>query len=193
MKDRDYVTTFRIYIGLKQHFNPANDFVYKTYENFKRIGVDTLLKRKDKTFFVDLTKKCHPNQYEYILSMFLKDRNMWVGDMLSKTNQKYHDTRISRLQQLEFIVKADLEQLMTLHGNNFNKLLDDNYDMPTIAKHNYCCLETLAVVNKIKNYTSEETINPLWNEQRHLISAYSKLLNVNNNIKEYLEDLILKT
>lgn len=190
MKDRDYLKTYRIYVGLKQHFNTENNFVYTTPDVLSKLSIDSLLKRKDRKFFVTLTRKLHPDQYEYLLSMFVKNKDMWVGEMLERSNKEYHSQRMGRLNQLEYVVKSELEELLMLNDGSLRDMLDTNDNIPLIAKNNKVSMETKAVVNKLVNFTDEETLNPLWNEMRHAIDNYSKLLYINPSLLEELEVLL---
>lgn len=189
MKDRDYLKTYRIYVGLKQHFNPENNFVYTSPDVLSRLSIDSLLKRKDRKFFVTLTRKLHPDQYEYLLSMFVKDKNMWVGEMMERGNKEYHSQRMGRLNQLEYVVKSELDELLMLNNGSLRDMLDPNDNIPLIAKNKKVSMETKAVVNKLVNYTDEETLNPLWNDMRFTIDNYSKLLYISPTLIDELEVL----
>ena len=189
MKDRDYLKKYRIYVGLKQHFNPENNFEYTSPDALSRLGIDSLLKRRDRKFFVTLTRKLHPDQYEYLLSMFVKDKNMWVGEMLECSNKEYHSQRMGRLKQLEYIVKSELDEMLMLNNGSLRDMLEHNDNIPLIAKNKKVSMETKAVVNKLVNYTDEETLNPLWNDLRHTIDSYSKLLYISPTLIDELEVL----
>lgn len=189
LKDRDYLKTYRIYIALKQHFNTENNFVYTSPDALSRLGIDSLLKRKDRRFFIALTRKLHPDQYEYLLSMFVKDKNMWVGEMLERTNKEYHSQRMGRLNQLEYVVRSEIDELLMLNDGCLRDMLDANNNIPLIAKNNKVSMETKAIINKIINYTSEETLNPLWNDMRFTIDNYSKLLYISPALSEVLLEL----
>jgi len=190
MKDRDYLKTYRIYVGLKQHFNPENDFVYTSPDALSKLSIDSLLKRKDRKFFIRLTQKLHPDQYEYILSMFVRNTDMWVGEMMELVNKEYHSQRMGRLGQIDYIVTSELEEFMLLNSGTLRESLDANDNIPHIAKNNNVSMETKSVLNKVVNFTNEETMNPLWNKMRFDIDNYSKLLYINPTIISRVEELL---
>lgn len=190
MHDRDYLKSYRIYVGLKQHFSTDNKFEYTSHESMSRISIDTLLKRKDAKSFVSFTQKIHPEQYEYLLSMFLKDADMWIGKMLERPNMTYHTQRMGRMKQLEYVVDSELDEFLMLCDGSLRDILAHNDNIPQIVKGGIVSLETLAVVNKVYNFTADETMNPLWNKKRHLINNYSKLLYVNDEIFNKVEVLL---
>lgn len=187
MKDSDYLKSYKIYIGLKQHFNSENDFNYALQDGMTKLSVNSLLKRKDAKFFVTFTQKIHPEQYEYLLSVFLKNKDAWIGEVLESSYTKYHSERMGRMKQLEYVVDSQLDELMMLNSGTLHDLIAHNDNIPHIVKNKFVSLETLAVVNKVINYTDEETMNPLWNKMRHTIDSYSKLLYVKPAIVSKVE------
>lgn len=189
MKDIDYLKTFRLYISLKQHFNIENKYQHNPSNKMEKLNIETFLKRRDQKFFITLTQKYHPDQFEYLLSMFLKNPDMWIGEMIDNKNIHYHEQRMSRIRNLEYTVRSELYQLLETYNKPLDKLLDDNYNIPLIAKNKNISLETLSIVNKIKNFTSHDTLNPLWNIKRIHINNYSKLIHIPEKINEYVLDL----
>lgn len=182
MRDIDYLNTFKYYVALKQHFNIENNYEFKGIKNLHKLSLEALLKRKDKSYFIKMTQKYSPDEYEYLLSMFLKDPNMWIGEMFERKNYEFHQSRMGKISQLKYIVISELHEIIETSKKPLVKLLDDNYNIPDIAKNKRVSLETLAVVNKVINFTKEETLNPLWNINRQHINNYSKLLYVDDDL-----------
>lgn len=187
MNDIDYVNCFKIYVGLKQHFNNENAYEYKGHENFKKITVNTLMKRKDKRFFVAITEKHNKYMLDFMVSMFTINPDMWIGEMLQKNHLDYHNARMGRIKTLDYIVESEINQMLLINDKTLDSATETNYNMPLIAKGKNCSLETMAVVNRVKNYTKEESINPLWNQKRLLVNNYSKLLKPSDDIIKHLE------
>lgn len=179
MEDIHYVTTFRQYIGLKLHFDSSSSYEYKGHERLVRLTEQQLLARKDLNYFVEITRRYkNPRRVkEFFISMFLHDKNMWIGDMCDAGKDIIHTKRVGNLLKMDYLIESQLNDLILFSDDeDFKKMLLTDGDRPYIIKSQRCCDEVLAAVNKVYKFTDQESINPYWNEKRYAIDMYSKLL-----------------
>ena len=69
------IDVYLMYCAMKAHFHKSN-YDYVKYKGKTRISRDTFYKRKDRAFFVRLSRKYKSEEdiKNYFLSNFIKDR-----------------------------------------------------------------------------------------------------------------------
>lgn len=190
---------FRDYIAVKAHFN---DWKF----DCTRMGTSTraasLRKRNDDRHFLNLCKE-HPNKntrQAFLTSCFLHDKRMWVGDMFREELKDIHRARMRRFNSTLYTLKNDAENLsdyMHAKGLTLKEMLLTKGMKPLIiAKRRVIeggiTLETLAVLDKLFNFTRFGTEDLHWEETRLQIHKYGMLIKIDNaeRIKKIINKLL---
>lgn len=198
MNDNDYLLAYRQYLGIKQHF--ADKFVRYTGANsprLNRVKVETLLKRKDLSYFVKVTER-HKNPIEreqFFISVFLHDRNHWIGDLCTSAFDIIHSSRMGRIgQNLKYTVNSELDQISLMTDDSLDDLLTLDGDRPLLLKKfKKVSDETLVCLSRHSNFLEFSSYNPLWENRRLAISRYSMLLdtsNVDDDVERYFNEMV---
>lgn len=193
------LNSFRDYVTLKLHFN-SEGFNW-TDGAGKKIGVEALQKRKDRAFFDRLNQK-HPDtedRREYLISGFLYNPNLWIGEFLEKEVVNFHRKRLVRLKSIEHLFASEVESIhdymleTKTSIRNLLKLTDG--DRPAIIADRSKILggvsdETLALIDKAFNFTKQDTNNPLWSQERLKLRKYKWFLSVPRDTMLYHFNLL---
>ncbi len=171
------------YIGVKIHFNEEL-FDFSNYGNkISKINIDSLNKRKDKAIFISFARKFknRKSELDYLISVFLKDKNTWIGDLFDEDKLEYHFERMKRCNALMYFFKNDIEKIEDYLLENkldFLQILTCTNQKPIISKLKLE-LETLVILNKVFGYANKyQTEDHLWEETRFKIKKYGSLLNI---------------
>lgn len=195
--------TFCDYIYLKNYFNKWTFDVKngsKGLYNF--ISPNAITKRHDIIHFRKISNvfKSAEQRQEFFISGFLNNRRMWIGDFYSEDVIDLHKLRLKTRTALLYTFNKDVNNIIDYiqeHNTTFKELFKVNGQRPKIMNVKSDIWggvtdETLAILDKYFKYTSQETINPLWDEERLRYHKYGKLLHIEdvNQIKPTLNKLI---
>lgn len=194
MKDRYILECFKEYVGIKLHFNDP-DYVYSNPKQLARFTIQTLLKRSDKHLFIKLAYKFEldPNgRNQYLISQFIHNKDVWIGDIFDETANKIHNNRIKIINNFDHYLKKDLQLIIDTYSNkkSLDDILNVNYDRPLIYKELKLNLETLALIDYAFPFDLE-SVNPLWKETVLLIRKYQHFLPV-DKYKTFIQLLLNK-
>ena len=178
---------FRDYVTLKLHFNEES-FIWHP-EIGRKIGPDALMKRRDYVYFQKLNQK-HPDtedRQNYLISGFLLNKDLWIGEFLEKEVVNFHKQRMIRIHSLDHIFNSDCENLHDYmletksSIRDLLKLVDG--DRPAIIANRNEILggitdETLSILDQAFDYTTQESENPVWGTQRLKLRKYKRFLEV---------------
>lgn len=197
--DERNVKAFRDYVRLKLHFN---DWKFDCRQDRIRANLYTLLKRDDSPYFYSLFKE-YPDRRErhaFLTSCFLYDKHTWVGDMFREELKEIHRVRMRRFNSTLYTLKNDAENLsdyMRAKGLTLKEMLLTKGLKPLIiAKRRVIeggiTLETLAVLDKLFNFTRFGTEDLHWEETRLQIHKYGMLIKIDNaeRIKKIINKLL---
>lgn len=182
--DDTHLYTFRTYVALKLHFNEQSTYVY-TENSLNRLTVETMLKRKDLGFFVELSKMYNGNTvkiFNHILTCFLDNADMWVGDMLTRKYQKKCEERLDIVSNVKNHLVDFFDTVEMLSSDDWFTCKKN--DRPDVIKYSSGTKdEVFAIIESIRPFTHQETCNPLWHARKNRIRAYSKLITVSDDVK----------
>lgn len=178
---------FRDYVTLKLHFNEES-FIWHP-EIGRKISADALMRRKDSAFFEALNRK-HPDtedRRDYLISGFLLNKDLWIGEFLEKEVVAFHKQRMVRVHSLEHVFASDCENIRDYMLETQKKISDllkltDNDRPPIIAERSDILGgvtdETLSILDLAFDYTSQESENPVWSKTRLKLRKYKRFLEV---------------
>lgn len=191
---------YKDYVGLKTHFNVWKFHWYPDHDY--RMSESAFARRHDKHFFGRLFKTFpkRNDRLEFLISCFLHDKRMWIGDIFEEDLRDLHRARMVKRGALVYTLRNDAENIadfMAGHELTLKKLLLTDGQRPLILKHRRQILggvseETLALFDKFFGFTQQVTPNPLWEEERLRYHKYNHLLEVERveQVKPILNQLI---
>ena len=168
---------------MKAHFGKG-DYDYVKFGGKSKVSRESFWKRKDRIFFVSLSRKY--NAYlidsidDYLLANFIVENKGWIGNFSDKNYYEWKD-RMSRLTQ---IFKNEITPLLA----NFK---DDGKYLFAVPKGSHpkllkeylgkrISLETMIILDKLMDYSSkwdkQMKDDIIWPKTKKLISDYKKFL-----------------
>lgn len=161
---------------------------------------EQLLKRKDAYYFMQLAEQ-HDREkiIQMLISMFKRKRDSWIGEILEEENVEYHKKRMAVINSLKYVVRTDIERLVMFMEENkidVRKLLLSDGQSPYIVSHQSDIIggvtdETLALLERAFKYCSQDTLDPLWEERKFMLSKYSSWVEVDGDfLKQQLNRLV---
>ncbi len=195
IKTSDVLDVFRKYIGLKLHFN-SEKYIYDDSFGHDRINDHSMNSRKDIDTFISVSDKYLHKQdelKEILISLFKKNPSMWIGEVLKKSSEEVHTSRISNIYNISNIIERDLGVLsdyMTVQGIGIDEMLNFNNDRPLIVKKLKLSDEFLSLLDFCRPYLIQKTENPLWKKRSFILYKYKYLINTNNDILSRIENLL---
>ena len=171
------IDVYLMYCAMKAHFGRGNyDFV--TYKGKTRIKRDTFYKRKDRSFFVKLSRKYKTEQeiQNYFVANFIKDKKGYIANF---SDENYESWKLKRqgffdLFEVEMkpLVEA-FEDLFTVTNGQHPKLMREFLG-------GRVSLETLIILDELV------TFGPDWNTQLEDDIIWIDLDNLMNNYERFL-------
>ena len=171
------IDVYLMYCAMKAHFHKSN-YDYVKYKGKTRISRDTFYKRKDRAFFVRLSRKYKSEEEikNYFLSNFIKDRRGYVANF---NDENYESWKLKRSNFFDmFVVEMnplvkDFEPLFEVKKYNHPKLLKEFLG-------GRVSIETLIVLDELVSYTKK------WDEQLGDDVVWPDLKKFMNDYKRFL-------
>ena len=171
-----------MYCALKAHFSRSN-YDFHKYGGKTKISRDSFWKRKDKYFFVKLTKKLDDNNsiQDYLLSNFVKDRKGYIANFNDENYKVWKDKKTDFynvfFNELKPLVK-NFEPLFQTKNNNHPKLLKEFLG-------DRVSLETLIILDELvsfsKNWDKELKEDIVWPDLKKMMKNYKGFLTIDRN------------
>jgi len=173
------IDVYLMYCAMKAHFGKG-DYDFVTYKGKTRIKRDTFYKRKDRSFFVKLSRKYKTEQeiQNYFVSNFIKDKKGYIANF---NDENYESWKLKRqgffdLFEVEMkpLVEA-FEDLFTVTNGQHPKLMREFLG-------GRVSLETVIILDELVNFgpdwdkTLEGDI--IWNDLNNLIDNYERFLTI---------------
>jgi hypothetical protein len=174
------IDVYLLYCALKAHFGDGN-YDYFKYEGKTRIKRDSFYKRKDRFFFVKLSrKKEYQDIKNYLVANFVSNPDGYVARFDDKTYEDwlYRKQNFYTIftDEMRPLVK-DFEPLFIVKSNNHPKLLQEY-----LGKR--VSLETLIILNQMLRYDKKWDKQLLgdfiWNDVKKLMKNYQGFLTIND-------------
>ena len=184
---------YRMYLAMRNHFKTKTyDFSKNQYAKAKQ---ETYDKRKDKYFFIKLSRKYDEEELsKFYLANFVEENSEWIGSMTAHGERNYLDY-IRKLQSLSYIFKSDAET-MKESCDNFNDLFTGK-PHPTLIKlwlGGKITLESVVIMEKMFEFTQNvKATDPVWTDAKQKITKYVPLLKIKSTDKhrKILKELYL--
>ncbi len=183
---------YRMYLAMRNHFKT------KTYDfarnQFAKAKQETYDKRKDKYFFVKLSRKYNEEELaRFYLANFVQENSEWIGAMTANGEKNYVDY-IRKLQSLSYIFKNDA-QTMKDTCSSFNDLFTGR-PHPTLIKlwmGGKIQLESVVIMEKMFEFCQNVTAtDPVWQDAKSKIIKYEPLLKTSTDKhRKVLKELYL--
>lgn len=191
---------YKDYVYLKQHFKQYN-FIWNEKFSYK-ISSESFKKRNDLHFFKKLFKQYNTRNdcIQHIISGFLYDTEIWIGDFFDDNMVSYHQTRLKTLSQINFVFERECEIIQDycikhdIHPKKtfLTKGIEDAIilSLPNIS------LESLVIFNQFNNWASLWfPINSFQKQRRLLLHKYTSILSFEKcqyeKLKNTYQELLL--
>ena len=176
----DAFSAYKIYMGLKAHFNSTYDF--KKYGGKTTASKSSYLKRKDKFFFGKVSRRYGEKVKDFFVSNFLKNEKGYIGEF---NDRNFTDWK-KRHQSLKYMFEQDMNLLLN-QVTDFNKLFTVENGQHPILFRNYLSqrinIETMIILNKLVNYQKDWdkqiSENIIWPNHKNKLNNYDSLLTIN--------------
>jgi len=138
MSMSDGFEVYKIYLGVKLHFDKAKKYDVTVAKSHTKTTQDAFDKRGDKWKFVGLAKKIKPQHaLGYFVSNAVEIKNLpWIGDMLEDANMDTFQKWRGRMNNVPHLFEKDVNTMIRKHGSDPRHWLsiedDDNY--PVMAR-----------------------------------------------------------
>jgi len=173
------IDVYLMYCAMKAHFGKGNyDFV--TYKGKTRIKRDTFYKRKDRSFFVKLSRKYKTEQeiQNYFVANFIKDKKGYIANF---SDENYESWKLKR-QGFFDLFEVEMKPLVEAFEDLF---VVNNGQHPKLMKEflgGRVSLETVIILDELVNFgpdwdrALEDDI--IWNDLNNLIDNYERFLTI---------------
>jgi len=173
------VDIYLMYCAMKAHFGKGKyDFVQ--YEGKTKVSRDSFYKRKDRYFFVRLSKKYDdPKEIQnWFLSNFVKDRKGYIANF---SDENYDSWRLKREGFFDmFAVEMhplvqEFEPLFEVNDSNHPKLLKE-YLGKRLSIETMIVLEVL--VEYCESWDKQLSDDIVWQDTKKLMNDYKRFLTI---------------
>ena len=173
------IDVYLMYCAMKAHFGKS-DYDFVTHKGKTRIKRDTFYKRKDRSFFVRLSRK-YKTELEiknYFIANFIKDKKGYIANF---SNESYESWKLKRqgffdLFDVEMtpLVQA-FENLFRIEKNQHPKLMKE-FLGGRVSLETMIILEELVSYKKAWDKQLEDDI--IWLDLRNLMDNYERFLTI---------------
>jgi hypothetical protein len=194
----DAIDAYKIYLGVKNHFTQDS---YDWFKYNKKVNVtyDSFMKRKDKIFFAKLGNRKDAYLEEFLVSNFLHDTKMWVGELLSEECEERYKGWKCKQESLTYVFKNEMDFISGWTAKEMNEFFDaKGGDHPPIIKkylRGDISLETLAILNSVLHFVKRYDIiihDPIYKDVSKLCKKYQPFLNYDTaRMKKALRELVV--
>jgi hypothetical protein len=176
------IDTYLMYCALKAHFGKT-DYDFVTYHGKTRIKRDSFYKRKDRGFFVKISRKykTEENIKNYFVSNFIKDSKGYVSNFNDENYEEWKDKRANFYNQFVLEIGPFIK--------NFNPIffIKDN-EHPILLKEylgKRVSLETLIILDELvdfsKTWNKKLSEDYIWQDIKNMMNNYKRFLTLDKN------------
>ena len=188
---------YKIYTAVKNHF-VLDSYDYFKYNKKINLSYNSFLNRRDKIFFAKLGKRKENYLEDFLVSNFLHDPKMWIGELLSEESETKYKEWKRRQESLTYIFKNEVEFMDGWNSEELEEWFQVQYGEHTNIIRMYLrkeiSLETLTMLNSILNFMNrydKEVTDPVYKEVSKLCKKYQPFLRFDKSkVKSILRDLI---
>ena len=181
-KTMEPIDVYIMYCAMKAHFS-RKDYDFFKYGGKTKVSRDSFWKRKDRFFFVKLSKK-YKTEIEirnYLVSNFIKDKSGYIANFSEENYKSWLLRRSGFFEQFVIEMKPfikEFEPLFEVEGNSHPKLLKEFLGSRV-------SLETMLVLDELvsfsKKWDKQLEDDIVWIDLKKLIENYKGFLTINKN------------
>ena len=181
-KTMEPIDVYIMYCAMKAHFS-RKDYDFFKYGGKTKVSRDSFWKRKDRFFFVKLSKK-YKTEIEirnYLVSNFIKDKSGYIANFSEENYKSWLLRRSGFFEQFVIEMKPfikEFEPLFEVKGNSHPKLLKEFLGSRV-------SLETMLVLDELvsfsKKWDKQLEDDIVWIDLKKLIENYKGFLTINKN------------
>ena len=175
------IDVYLMYCAMKAHFS-KNDYDFFTYKGKSRVSRNSFYKRKDRVFFVKLSKKYSEEEdlKNYMVANVI-DRRGYIANFNDENYEQWKEKRSNFYN----IFTKEIRPLV----KNFNPLFEvKNSEHPILLKEylgKRVSLETLIIlddlVNFSKTWNNHMAEDYIWFDLKKLMNNYKRFLTIDKN------------
>ena len=177
------IDVYIMYCAMKAHFS-RKDYDFNKYGGKTKVSRDSFFKRKDRHFFVKLSRK-YTTEIEiknYYISNFIKDKRGYIANFSDENYKSWLLKRSGFFEQ--FVIELspyikEFQPLFEVEGNNHPKLLKEFLGSRV-------SLETMIVLDELveygKNWDKLLEGDIIWIDLKKLMENYKGFLTINKNL-----------
>lgn len=193
----DAIDAYKVYLGIKNHFTQDS---YDWFKYNKKVNVtyDSFMRRKDKIFFAKLGNRKDSYLEDFLVSNFLHDTKMWVGELLSEECEDRYKEWKRKQESLTYIFRNEMDFVSGWTPEQLNDFFDAKAgDHPPIIKkylRGDISLETLAILNSLLHFVKRYDIiihDPIYKEVSKICKKYQPFLSYDTaKMKKVLREIV---
>lgn len=180
------IDAYKTYVALKNHFtSPTYD--YFKYNKKTNVTFDSFQKRKDKIFFAKLGRRKDTYLEEFLVSNFIHDPKVWIGELLSDSAEDTYKEWKRKQESMSYVFRTEIEFLSEY---DTKEKLNQFFDVPKDGTHPKIFLmlmrkeistETYLILDSILNFSKKYDriyTDPLYKEVSTRCKKYQPFLNL---------------
>ena len=176
-KMMEAIDVYIMYCAMKAHFS-RKDYNFNKYGGKTKVSRDSFFKRKDRHFFVKLSRKYNTTIEikNYYISNFIKDSKGYVSNFSDENYEEWKDKRANFYNQFTLEIGPFVK--------NFNPIFFIKDDEHPILLKEYLgkrvSLETLIILDELVEFTKT------WNKKLSEDYIWQDIKKLMNNYKRFL-------
>jgi len=163
---------------MKAHFSKSN-YDYVKYDGKTKVSRDSFWKRKDRYFFVKISKK-YDDPKDYFLANFIKDRRGYIANF---SDENYESWKLKRQGFFdEFVIE------MTPLVKEFEPLFNCVGSHPKLLREylgKRISLETMIILDELVDFSDKwdkkMSDDVVWPDVKKLMKDYQRFLTIDKN------------
>ena len=173
------VDVYMMYCAMKAHFDKG-DYDFVTYNGKTKINRKSFYKRKDRYFFVKVSRKYETEEEikNYFISNFIKDKKGYIANF---NDENYQSWQLKR-QGFFNMFMVEMKPLVDAFENLF---VVENKQHPKLMKEflgGRVSLETIIILNELVDYEQawkkELKDDIVWQDLNKLMTNYKRFLTI---------------
>ena len=176
------IDVYLMYCAMKAHFS-KNDYDFFTYKGKSRVPRNSFYKRKDRGFFVKLSRKYSEEEdlKNYLVANFILDRRGYIANFSNENYEQWKEKRNNFYNMFTDEIRPLVK--------NFNPLFEvKNSEHPILLKEylgKRVSLETLIILDDLvrfsKTWDNRMAEDYIWFDLKKLMNNYKRFLTIDKN------------
>ena len=175
------IDVYLMYCAMKAHFS-RKDYDFLTYKGKSRVPRDSFFKRKDRVFFVKLSKKYSEEDLKnYFVANFIIEKQGYIANFNDENYEQWKEKR----NNFYDIFTEEIRPFV----KDFNPIFKvKNSEHPFLLKEylgKRVSLETLVILDEIlgftKNWNRSLAEDYMWYDINKLMKNYKRFLTIDKN------------